>query len=90
MTTHDGWLICSVELARMLGKSVDWFYRHRAELEAAGMPAPHPAFKRPLMWSRGTVRRWIDGRHDDQLQASRGDAGVRMAENAKRLAGKGT
>lgn len=91
---HDGWLISSAELARLLGKSVGWLYRHRAALEAAGMPAPHPAFKRPLMWSRGAVRFWIDGRHQqvaDQHAADQERAGARarMAARARSLAGKG-
>lgn len=87
---HDGWLISSAELARLLGKSVDWFYRHRAELEAAGMPAPHPAFKRPLMWSRGAVRLWIDGPAANRVDQDRQAAGARMAARAQSLAEKST
>ena len=91
MTKHDGWLICSAEVAQRLGKSIDWFYRHRAELEAAGMPPPHAAFKRPLMWSRAAICEWIDGQRRRQVdEYDAAGASARMAERAKGLAGKGS
>ena len=90
MPDHDGWLISSAEVAQRLGKSVDWFYRHRTELEAAGMPAPHPAFKRPLMWSRGAICQWIDGRSQLEIDQDRAGAQARMAARAQSLAAKGS
>lgn len=46
------------EVAALLGKSTDWLYRHRSELERDhGFPPPIPLLR---VWERAAVVRWLE------------------------------
>jgi len=48
-------------IAHKLGKSSDWFYRHRAQLQAEhAMPAPLPGPGHPR-WRRDLIDAWLAG-----------------------------
>ena len=54
--------IGAAEVAHMMGlTSASAFLTRRAVLEATrGFPSPVPWSKRPLMWRRDSVQRWVD------------------------------
>lgn len=51
------------DVAHMMGlTSASAFLTRRAVLEATrGFPSPVPWSKRPMMWRRDSVQRWVDG-----------------------------
>lgn len=51
------------DVAHMMGlTSASAFLTRRAALEATrGFPSPVPWSKRPMMWRRDSVQRWVDG-----------------------------
>ena len=51
------------DVAQMMGlHSPSAFLTRRVDLEGRlGFPAPAPWSKRPLLWRRDSVQRWIDG-----------------------------
>lgn len=70
------------EIQALGGPSADLLSRadRRAQLQAAGFPAPLPGMRRPLRWSRAAVTAWLSGAvavpppppvDDDELLAAR-------------------
>lgn len=54
----DALTLTLAETAALLGKSTDWLYRHRAELERDhGFPPPVPLLR---VWERAAVVRWLE------------------------------
>ena len=85
-------LLTGREVAGMLRRSPQWFYRHRAVLHREhGFPPPISGLGGTL-WSRAVVAAWISG---GQSQKKRGaNAGeqeereARLAERARRIASR--
>lgn len=46
-------------VAITLGRSVDWFRKHRAELAASNFPQPDPVTG---LWSKAAVYQWVERR----------------------------
>ncbi len=56
----------AADVASLLGHGLDWFYRHKQRLIAAGMPGPIVPFGR-LRFDRQAMDAWIN-RHDPRRQ----------------------
>lgn len=54
------WLI--EDVAREIGRTVDWIHRNRRALEAAGFPPPLPRLTRKerLRWREHEVKAWTE------------------------------
>lgn len=68
-------LLTAAELARMLGVSPGWLRRHRAGLDAVGLPAPrlssHDARGRTRSyWAATDVAGWMDSRTATEFAAA--------------------
>ncbi len=56
------------QVAARLQVTVEWFYRNRAQLEAADFPRPLPGFKQGR-WSAEAIEDWISrGSAGDQAE----------------------
>lgn len=55
----------SSDVASKLGKSTDWFYEHRADLEVGGMPPPLPQTGQ-RRYPRVAIDMWLAGRTASQ------------------------
>lgn len=64
-------------IAAMLGRSPQWFARHRAELEARGFPAPLPVVG---LYSPAAVQAWLDSAGGTVRQS-----GLAFEDGLKRL-----
>ena len=53
-------MMTSAEIAAFLRRSVRWFYRHRRQLHALGLPQPAPVPGHPR-WHPAGVYRWLEG-----------------------------
>ena len=50
----------SAQIAQLLDRGAEWFYEHREQLQARGMPAPLdlPGHRQ---WSRAQIDAWLAG-----------------------------
>lgn len=51
-------LLSAQEVAALLHRQMNWFYKHRRRLEALGFPRPVPGMGR--RWDPVAIRHWLD------------------------------
>jgi predicted DNA-binding transcriptional regulator AlpA len=51
-------ILTAPQVARLLARSVTWFYRNRATLEGKGFPRPVDGLG--MRWDSVAIHRWLD------------------------------
>ena len=63
-------LLCTQDLAKLLGRTPDWFYRNRKNLiETEGFPQPVRGLG-TSMWDVEAVEAWLDAQRPPALSAT--------------------
>jgi hypothetical protein len=77
-------LLTSAEVALRLRRSLPWFQRNRASLEARGFPAPVDGLG--MRWDPVAIDRWLDALLPAAPMAEQAKAEATLIERARAMA----